>query len=244
MKWLCISAWIIFKWLPKWARFLVVVWLVIMAFRNSSDESEKRAHAARTVITTRGADSDEKSDEDPAAPFKEAAGHLDQVAADPATANLKAGFARAGAEIARAVSKEIADGVATQGRLGVVPFAGHTEDATVHKFGKLVMSQVFSQLVIARPGLARIQPATHPQAGDAPLRAVAAANGEERLLVARVEGTDLVVRLLAVSTPEELWTGRYPIQGSDASAVAAQIVQGVQAAIPPAPPVPPPPTNS
>jgi len=239
IAWLCTSAWIIFKWLPKWARFLIVVWLVIIAFRQSSSEPERPAHAARPPSTGTSTDSDDKSDEDAAVPFKVAANHLDQVATDPAATNLKASLARAGAEIARAVSKEIAEGTADQAKLGVVPLAGHTEDPVARKFGKVVMMEVFSKLVSVRPGLAQLQPLEHLMADDATLRTQAAQKGETRLLVARIEGKELVVRLLAVATPDEVWTGRYPVHGGDIAATVAQIVEGVQAAMPPAPPVPP-----
>jgi hypothetical protein len=237
--WLCTSAWILFKWLPKWARYLVILWLVIMAFRHSGTEPSKPEHPAKSVPAGESADSDEKPDADSAASLKEAASHLDQLASDPATANLKAGFARAGAEIARAMSKEIAAGMASPAKLGIVPFTGHTEDPSVRKFGKQVMGQVFSQLIVARPGLAHLQTEVHPAMDDATLRALAMGSGEDRLLVAHVEGTDLVVRLLAVATPEEVWTGRYPIQGGDVPGAVAQIIQEVQVAIPPTPPVPP-----
>ncbi len=239
IAWLCTSAWIIFKWLPKWARFLIVVWLVIMAFRQSGSEPERPAHAARPASVSTGTDSDDKSDEDAAGPFKVAANHLDQVATDPAATELKVSLARAGAEIARAVSKEIAGGAADQGKLGIVTLAGHTEDPVARKFGKVVMLEVFSKLVSVRPGLAQLQPPEHLMADDAALRTQAAQKGETRLLVARIEGKELVVRLLAVAPPDEVWTGRYAVQGGDIAAAVAQIVQGVQAAIPPAPPVPP-----
>ena len=49
-------------------------------------------------------------------------------------------------------------------------------------------------------------------------------------------GDVLVVRLLAVATPEVTWTGRYPVAGADVTAIASEVVKSVLAAVPPPPP--------
>ena len=60
--------------------------------------------------------------------LKEAASKLEKLADDPTAGNLKAGFARAGAEIAKAVSKEVADADTWSGRVELIPFTADPSD--------------------------------------------------------------------------------------------------------------------
>jgi hypothetical protein len=238
ITWFFYTLWLLFKRLPKWGRILVLVWLILMAFSRSCTDHEttgviRTEKAAKGAIVT-----DEKDEQEAAAALKSAAKQLDQVAADPNSQNLKAGFARAGAELARTVSKQLNPGGAPV-KFGVVPFVTQTDDKAARKFGELVIGQVFAQLTLARPDHVQMQTNVTPLTDETTLRSLAEENGEDRLLVAHIEGTDLVVRLLATATPEVVWLGRYPVQGSDVAGVAAQVIQGVLAATTPTPPAPP-----
>ena len=236
--WILTTAWLLFKRLPKWARILVVIWAIMMLFRSSDDPAaphKSKPAGIKTVAALESKDAER---------LRDTAAELEKVAADPATGNIGAGFARAGAELAKAISKEVAAAVPAAGPLGVVPFNTGASEPAAREFADAVFERVFGQLTLARPGRVSVRPTADPAADDATLRALAAAAGEDRLLVARFETEAgkpaFVVRLLAVKTAKVVWTGTFEIDATNATDVAGQITQAVLKAHPSKPPAPPP----
>jgi TolB-like protein len=235
--WILTTAWLLFKRLPKWARILVVIWVIMLLFRSSDEPNtphKSKPAGIKTVAALEPKDAER---------LRETAAELEKVAADPSTGNIGAGFARAGAELAKAISKEVA-GAPAAGPLGVVPFNTGASDPAARKFADDVFERVFGQLTLARPGRVSVRPTADPAADDATLRALAAAAGEDRLLLARFEPaagkTAFVVRLLAVKTAKVIWTATYEIDAANAADVAGQITQAVLKAHALKPPPPPP----
>ena len=234
--WLITAASLLFKRLPKWARVLLTIWAVLSLFKCSGDETTPHRSKPAAVKTVTSAQSKD------AASLEDAATQLEKVAADPTTGNIGAGFARAGAELAKAFSKEIAVTVSPAGPLGVVPFATGVTEPAARKFAQDVFNGVFGQLSLARAGTVKVRPTADPAADDATLRALAAA-GDERLLAGRIETnngeSELVVRLLAVKTDKVIWSGSFTVGDATVSAAAGQITQAVLgAATPSVPPLP------
>jgi TolB-like protein len=150
-----------------------------------------------------------KPDSDDAESLKEAAGKLDKLAEDPATGNLGAGFAKAGAEIARAVSKEVGGEAGWDGQIELEPFTADSADA--QKVADEVFGRIFSQLSQARPAQVRVRPAPAAAEDDAALAAAAAKAGYDYLLAGKDDGIEIVVRLIRVDGAATLWTGRYAV---------------------------------
>jgi len=236
--WLLTTAWLLFKRLPKWARILAVIWLVMSLFKCSGDdptpEKPKPARVKSSAVV-------EAND---AARLRDAATELDKVAKDPANGALGAGIARVGADLARSISKEIAAAAKSDERLAAVPFSFAAKDPAARKFADDVFGLVFGRLTLAQPGRVTIQPTADSTADDATLRSLATVDGSDRLLLARTELTDrkpeLVVRLLAVQSTAELWSARFPIDPTTTAATADAITQAVIAALPAKTPAPPP----
>ena len=236
--WLLTTALMLFKRLPKWARVLVAIWLVMSLFKCSNDEpTPERPKQPRVKTSAVVEEKDAKR-------LQDAATKLEQVAGDPTTGDFGAGIARVGADLARSISKEIAAAAKSDERLAAVPFSFAAKDPASRKFADDVFGLVFGRLTLAQPGRVTIQPTADPTADDATLRSLATVDGAERLLLARTELSDdkpeLVVRLLAVQSTAELWTARFPIDPATTAATANAITQAVIAALPAKKPTPPP----
>jgi len=236
--WVLNTAWMLFQRLPKWAKSLLILWIVVSIISKgcSSDseapEGPAKGHSKAAAVSAADKGVDAQS-------LKEAASKLEKLADDPAAGSLKAGFARAGAEIARAVSKEVADEAAWSGRAELIPFTADTSDARAGRLADEVFSRVFSQLSQANPGQLKIQPAQNTDDLAALSRAAAKA-GDAYVAVGRDTGKEIVVTLLGSQGPDPLWTGHFPLESNDPSAVADQISQGLLDALKAAAPGPPP----
>ncbi len=240
--WILSTAWLLFKRLPKWARVLLILWAVftLLSFGPKTEPEPRRKTKTTAEQTPPSVPAPAKTATPPAdsEKLKAAAKKLDALAARPDTGNLGAGFARAGAEIARAIAKEVAP--AATGQVAVVPFQNGIDDPAARKFANDVFTRVFGRLTLARPGQFLLQPTFDPRLGDSELRTVAEQAGAERLLVARLETeggiAQLVVRILSVKADVPLWTGRYPLPDGDPAKITDQVCAGVLAALPAAAP--------
>ncbi len=225
--WVITSAWLIFLRLPKWARIVVGLWLLfgvgLKSCRMSSDSPESGRGAATQV----------KSEPDKAAQadsLKEAASKLDKLAEDPSAGDLKAKFAKAGAEIARAVSKEVDDDIEWEGQLELEPFTADGGGAA-QKLADEVFGRVFGQLSQARPTQVRVRPAGAAGGDDPAVAQAAAKAGDDYFLAGRNDGIEIVVRLVRAEGGATLWTGRYAT-AMGPSEVSGRICRDLVAAIP------------
>ncbi len=236
--WLINATRLLFKRLPKAIRILLVVWLAIVFLgRCSESDSADRQPSASGSAKTKDA-APPAVEPDTAEQLRNAAQKLDQVAADQAASPIGAGFARAGAEIARAVSTEMAKGGAGSAVLAIAPFALAVEDLIEAEAAEDIFDTVFAQLALSRPGLARALPLAGDRLPpDGALTAIAMQGGQAYVLVARVNPAgattrQLEVRLLASATGESAWAATYPWPVTDPAAVQGGIVEGVLRTLP------------
>ena len=244
--WILSTAWLLFKRLPKWARVLLIIWAVFTLFSfgsKSESESRRKSKAAASENASpapAAAPKKSRSANGEAAELKAAAKKLEELAARPDTGNLGAGFACAGAEIARAFAKEVAP-VATDS-MAVVPFQNGIDDPAARKAANDVFTRVFGRLTLARPGQLLLLPTADPRLGDQELHNVGRTSGTQRLLCARVETegaeSTLVVRVLALQDATTTWTARYPLREGNAAETANEISHAVLALLPGPPATP------
>jgi hypothetical protein len=234
--WVLTAAWLLFKRLPKWGRVLVTIWIVIALFSRSSDDPPSSPKKPRTSHVETAVETDFKKEE-AAQSLRDAADKLELAAKAKDASNLGAGFARAGAELARAVSTEIAGGRRAPGRVGVVPFDAGLTSAGSKIFAETVFSTAYGQLALAlKDGLA-VLPVSAPLPDDDTLRALAEKAGDDYVLVARTEAGEtgpavIELRMLATADRRVVWSQRYPVESGNAPAVAGEIVQAVLKALP------------
>jgi hypothetical protein len=227
--WVLNAARMLFQRLPKWAKSLVIIWLVfgvILKSCSSSHDSEDRPKRSASKAPI----SSEIDKSDDGESLKEAANRLEKLADDPNAGNLKAGFARAGAELAKAVSKEVADADTWIGRVELIPFTAVPSDEKAGRLTDEVFSRVFSQLSQASPSQVRVQPVQSTEDPAALSRAAAKA-GDDFVAVGQDTGSEFVVRLLGSQGPEPVWTGHFPVDAGDVPAVADRISKALEAAL-------------
>ena len=227
--WLLSTAWIVFIRMPKWVRVLVTLWLLFgVLFKSCSSDSDSPGRASRpSALKASGKAEADKAAEDES--LKAAASKLEKLAADPSSGNLKSGFAKAGAEIARAVSEEVDGDAAWSGQLELVPFEAEPSDPASRKLVDEVFSRVFSRLSQAHPAQVKVQAAGPAGTDGALLAAAAAKAGDTFLVLGRGTGTEIEVRLIKAQGGQVLWTGHYPTGA--APDLAEQVYQGLAAAL-------------
>ncbi len=213
--WLLTAAWLLFRRLPKWARVVVSIWLAFTLLSTRCDSGGRNI--------TLG----DKRDPDTEKALKTAAEHIAQAAREARKNRNPADLARIGSEIAKNFKEGPPEGGPLGRRLVMVPFARPAAEAPADKFASAVFAALYGQLTLAHGrevGLFR-QPPT--EGGDEALVARGKLTGSSYILVGRPAGDGqpaaLVVRLLAVEDGSVTWTGSFPAEGSEPTAVADQI---------------------
>ena len=228
--WALTAGWLIFKRFPRWVRFILVLAALSSLFKcsNSGDDAEPPPTRHKPAVP------------DPDAAAKKAA--IKQAVVDAGKKLEQNGkdnvsmsdLMRAGAKLADTVAAEIDKESVVAGQIGIVPFGAGFEGAE-HDLVDAVHTALFGQLAMARPGAVKPQPAAGPAVADeAALLAQAARAGHDVLVIARrettPEGNFLAVRALKTVGGYVVWSAHQPLTGTDATAIARSLGQGLLAA--------------
>lgn len=166
--WVLSIAWLLCKRLPKWARVLLIVWVVLsflsFSLKNESEPRRKTKATAEQTSPSAPAPAKTAKPATNSEKLKAAAQKLDELAARSDPGNLGAGFARAGAELACAIAKEIAPIVTEP--MALVPFQNGIGDPAARKFVNDVFTRVFGHVTVARPGQLQLLSTADPALGD------------------------------------------------------------------------------
>ncbi len=219
--WLIWTAWTLFKRMPKWVRVLLILWFLFGVVFKSCNTDSSPNKGMRP--------SDGKGQAEEAQSLRDAAARLDKLASDPAAGSLKSGFAKAGAEIARAVSQDVDEETGWTGQVELEPFTADAAEA--QKLADEVFGRVFGQLSQARPTQVRVRPSSASVGDDASLAAAAAKAGDDYIVLGRNSGSEFEIRLLRASGAAALWTGHFSLETGTPSEVSDQICQGLVTAL-------------
>ena len=219
--WLLQSAWISFKRLPRWIRWLVWTWLAIalMAKACQSGSRDEREPPATPRIPS----ADRISPAD--------ARKLHDIA--DGYQGSSSDIARLGMQIAQTFANEAGKELAaTQAPVLAIPFGAPAGDAAARKLADATFAQVYGRIAIARHG--RVGLTNEPLASLDADAAVAQgrAHQAQHVLYGAVDpqSQSLTVRLLAVKDGAVLWSQSYPVTGADPAAIAAQVEAKMPAA--------------
>lgn len=251
--WALTAAWMLFKRLPKWARIIVSVWLVVSLFsfrgcnpsesvRDSDSPRKNRAPVGANARPDR-----EVVDIDAQQAIKTAADQFAQAAREARKKGSTVDLARLGNEIAKSFASGLPEnpGNALSKRLVMVPFSKIGSDEPAEKFSSAVFASLYGQLSLTHArevGLLRHPPGLD----DAGLLARAKQFGSTFLLVGHLTGEGdaraLTVRLLATEDGSTTWTESYPVANAEPSDVADKIADEADEVLPrhepPRPPKP------
>jgi hypothetical protein len=221
--WLVTAAWLLLRRLPRWARILVILWVILsvtgMCSRSDTSGEAKRASA--------------KKKNDPA-----------QVAAELAEAKqalkdsgLPEFLTKLGTEAATHWAEEMKKSAATEKQLVALSFEGTlAEGAPDAALVDGIFDAAWDRISAARPTGTGLLSTPLPAPSDAALVAIAQKTHAAHIFGARVpegEPRQLIVVLLRASDGAVVWTATYPLAGAEPTALGAKIADGVLAAVPP-----------
>ncbi|MBC7367032.1 MAG: TIR domain-containing protein [Undibacterium sp.] len=244
---------LVVKRLPKWVRVLLIIWFFVSFIsRCSHDSGEPAATRRRATPAAAGQKSDEPATADrPESPstknaetlaaLKDTAARL-RASAKQNPDGLTRGISELGAALAESAAKNFhpPEGIAplpqaTALTLDLIPFAAFANPGN-EKFAAAVFSAFFVKVAVAldrRVGMDAVQPAPADKAAQL---ARARERGSSHIVVTQFsskgEISKITVSLFAVNSGEDLWSGTYPVQGSDPEATATTIATAVLAALP------------
>ncbi len=216
--WGVTAAWTLLRRLPKWARVLVYVWIILFAFNRCDRAVQFVGRPAGKSAERERKKTERPSEEDAQAArvARELGDKLTAIANSSGSAPDK--IARLGAEIARAVA-----GDAGGPPLLLVPFTGPDVDDPAVEAAGAVFLATFTRVTQARPGLAGLHTSTAAPAAPFVL------SGE---IVKTADSAELRVRLERASQSTPVWTETFPLAAGTADAHAAKIAAAVLGAVP------------
>jgi TolB-like protein len=208
MVWASRSAWIAFKRLPRWIRIIAVVWLI-------------------TMLVSRGCKNHRNDAEDipPATAAK-----LKSIAQNYQGSSNKADVAKLGAQIAREIASDSDRNPSQAAPLLAIPFIAPAGAAAADKLADSAFATVYGRLSVSRHGHVALaqEPLASGELGAALERGLALHS--TYVLFGKIEnaGTAQVLSIKIVSVEDRavLWSKSYPVEGSDAAAIAAEVDSG------------------
>ncbi len=205
MAWASRSAWVAFKRLPRWIRIIAVIWLV-------------------TLLVSRGCKNHRNDAEDisPATAAK-----LKSIAQNYQGSSNKADVAKLRAQIAGEIPSDHGDNPSQATPLLAIPFIAPAGAAAADKLADSAFATVYGRLAVSRHGHVALaqEPLASGELGAALEQGLALHS--TYVLFGKIEnvgtGQVLSIKIASVEDRALLWSKSYPVEGSDAAAIAAEV---------------------
>ena len=202
--WLVRSLWVQFKRLPRWIRYLLIIWLVIWLLSHNHSSR----HDADVVAT-------QKKVNDVAAQYAKSPKDL----------------AKLGAMVAKEFADSVEDDNPVS--LLAMPFIAPAGDAVATRLADAAFAQTYTRISVSQHGAPVAGDSGITQCDTKTLVARGQAKHTRYVLCGIIEPAAsapaaLTVTLIDVKAAQEIWSGLYPVAGAD----AAKIAQDVAAQVP------------
>jgi TolB-like protein len=201
--WSLRSLWVQFKRLPRWIRWIVIIWVVILFLSHGSSNKHDAADRAT-----------ERKLNDMAAQYQKNPKEL--------------------AKFGAMVAKEFADSDEEDNpaSLLAMPFVAPAGDAEAMRLADAAFAQTYTRISITQHGAPAAGDSDITQCDQKTLVARGQAKHTHYVLCGIVEAaasapSALAVTLIDVKAGHEIWSGRYPVAGADASKIAQDIAAQV-----------------
>jgi TolB-like protein len=229
--WLLTAAWTVFVRLPKWARVVVTVWLILSLFSPTCTRSSDSPPSPRSPHPT-SAKPGEGSKK-----VRQAVERAAQSARESGFTLEKGDLAKIASEIAHVFRDGATDGSVVGKPLVVVPFSRPNDETPAGKFAHSVFLSLYGRLSLERRSEVSVVPPVRGEPGPTALLARAAALGASFVLAAdTVSASDaaatLTVNLFSAAEGRAVWCESFALNGADESAVAEKIATQVLERIP------------
>jgi hypothetical protein len=223
--WALTAAWMLFNRLPKWGRVIVSIWLVITLFsikcsNDRTNAGDRPPPPQRPPPGRVGPEGQKK--------MRNLVERISQSARDGKFTNDPEEVAKIVGDLARGFSDGFSETAATGKSLVVVPFGPPTAEDPGDKFAHAVFISLYGRLALERRTDVGVSAPPKSELGDPALIARGKRLNAPFVLTAKASDAApfvLTVRLLNVADGAVTWTGTYPVDGSDATAVAETIVE-------------------
>jgi TolB-like protein len=201
--WTVRSLWVQWRRVPRWIRYIVIIWLVVTLL----------SHRSR------------KPDEDVAATQRK----LNDVAAQ--YQKTPQDLAKLGAMVAKEFADSVEEDTTVS--LLAMPFIAPGGDAASVRLADTAFAQTYTRISLTQHGAPVTGDSGITQCDQPALVARAKAKHTRYVLCGIVESAAsapaaLAITLIDVKRVHEIWSGRYPVAGAD----AARIAQDVAAQVP------------
>jgi hypothetical protein len=238
--WLLTAAWLLFKRLPRWARVVVTIWLVLTL------------SSTRSCSTGSGNDNNHPNRDPNAAHIEAEQAAIRAALDDFAKAAREArkngnavDLSRLGEQIAARVSQSEAPPAVVGKRLVLVPFAKFSiddpaqkpaADDPARKFANAVFASLYGRLTLTHPrdiGLLRQAP---PNFNESVLLSRGKAQAASYVLAGHLTGEGdaraLTIKLFATEDGSTKWTGTFAVANSEPSDIADKIAEELTDVLP------------
>jgi TolB-like protein len=204
LGWALRSSWALYKRLPRWVRWLLIMWLVVLLLQRGC---MPRHHQASELSP-------------------EAAKKLKTISEQYKGNANSADIAKLGAQIASEFS-DAAKGAAQRSAVLAIPFGAPAGDAAAAKIADSTFAQVYGRVAVSHHGQVGM---TAEAVSSCDLAAILQ-RGRERhaeYVLCGAVGTEGAVQVLSVSilSMEDsslLWSKVYPVAGADPAKIASEI---------------------
>jgi TolB-like protein len=202
--WAARNVWAVFQLLPRWIRYLVIIWLVSVVWTYSHPKRHDIDGAATQKKLDAVASQYQKSPQD---------------------------IAKLGTMVAKEFADSIEEDSTVS--LLAMPFTAPAGDAEASKLAEAAFAQVYTRISVTQHGAPVAGDSGITQCDKDTLVARGLAKHTSYVLCGLVETAastpeTLAVTLIDVKAAKEVWVGRYPVAGAD----AAKIAQDVAAQVP------------
>ncbi|MBI5771547.1 MAG: toll/interleukin-1 receptor domain-containing protein [Verrucomicrobia bacterium] len=248
--WALTAAWLLFNRLPKWARIVVTVWLVLTLFSikcsnvRTNVSERPRAGEQRPPPGRPPSDGPKK--------MRNLIERISQSARDGKFTGDPEEFAKFVGDLARGFDEGFNEAAAAGKSLVIVPFGPPDASDPGDKFAHAVFISLYGRIALERRSDVGVAAPPKGELDDAALIARGQRLGATFVLTARATAAapyTLTVRLLKVADGTAAWTETYPVDDNDATNVAEQLAAKLREHLPRKephkeklrpPPVPPP----
>jgi TolB-like protein len=231
--WLITVAWLVLLRLPKWARIIVGVWIllsVLSSLRCSRTPDPAPAQPpGRTGQSRPGGGEGQKK-------MRQAIERATQGENTGRPAIEKMDFARIATEVAHVFGEGFKETAGAGKPLIVIPFSRPNDDSPGGKFAHAVFLSLYGRLSLERRNEVNVVAPVRGEPPPAMLHARATALGANFVLTATITGegetTALKVRLYSATENAVAWTESFPVKDADETAIAEKIAAQVLERIP------------
>jgi hypothetical protein len=235
--WIINAVWSLLRRLPKWARALILVWLIIALLSRLSrhDSSPTPSRPPQNRSENRGDRPSTPQSAEIRRALRKAAEEAGKgYKIDPNAPFDPSKYVKAGEKFAQVFANSVDE--ASDKELAIVPFPRGSGDGPEAKALETIFNAFFGKVMLERSETVGLVKQPYSGSTDSELVERGDALDSKYILQARLdtstEAHALDVRLLRVKGSVLAWSGHYPLAGVDSSAVADQIADGVLGALP------------